>query len=169
MTSRSRLSDSAALRKLLNLRQTGTAGHPHQPLFLQNHPHAKPFPSFLQYCLHFGRPAGQAFSQPQEGCYFTGERQLGDLAPRSGLINSLPGLPQPQEAHLPQGSPYKSSMISQKKHLAFSSDFFFMACYCSYIFLLFSHSWTPFTSKLPLPTAMLNIFLNYWFNTLVLK
>ena len=161
MTSRSRLSDSAALRKLLNLRQTGTAGHPHQPLFLQNHPHAKPFPSFLQYCLHFGRPAGQAFSQPQEGCYFTGERQLGDLAPRSGLINSLPGLPQPQEAHLPLGSPYKSSMISQKKHLAFSSDFFFMACYCSYTFLLFSQSWTPFTSKLPLPTAMLNLFLNY--------
>lgn len=161
MTSRSRLSDSAALRKLLNLRQTGTAGHPHQPLFLQNHPHAKPFPSFLQYCLHFGRPAGQAFSQPQEGCYFTGERQLGDLAPRSGLINSLPGLPQPQEAHLPLGSPYKSSMISQKKHLAFSSDFFFMACYCSYIFLLFSHSWTPFTFKLPWPTAMLNLFLNY--------
>ena len=161
MTSRSRLSDSAALRKLLNLRQTGTAGHPHQPLFLQNHPHAKPFPSFLQYCLHFGRPAGQAFSQPQEGCYFTGERQLGDLAPRSGLINSLPGLPQPQEAHLPLGSPYKSSMISQKKHLAFSSDFFFMACYCSYTFLLFSHSWTPFTFKLPWPTAMLNLFLNY--------
>ena len=161
MTSRSRLSDSAALRKLLNLRQTGTAGHPHQPLFLQNHPHAKPFPSFLQYCLHFGRPTGQAFSQPQEGCYFTGERQLGDLAPRSGLINSLPGLPQPQEAHLPLGNPYKSLLMTQKKHLAFSSDFFFMACYCSYIFLLFSHSWTPFTFKLPWPTAMLNLFLNY--------
>ena len=161
MPSWSRLSDSSTLRKLLKPRQTGTAVHPHQPLFLQNHPHAKPFPSFLQYCLHFGRPAGQAFSQPQEGCYFTGERQLGDLAPRSGLINSLPGLPQPQEAHLPLGSPYKSSMISQKKHLAFSSDFFFMACYCSYIFLLFSHSWTPFTFKLPWPTAMLNLFLNY--------
>ena len=162
MTSWSRLSDSSALRILLNRRQTGTAGHPHQPLFLQNHPRAKPFPSFLQYCLHLGRPAGLAFSQPQEGCYFTGERQLGDLAPRSGLINSLPGLPQLQEAHLPLGSPYKSLMISQKKHLAFSSDFFFMACYCSYTFLLFSHSWTPFTSKLPLPTAMLNLFFFYY-------
>ena len=161
MTSWSRLSDSSALRILLNRRQTGTAGHPHQPLFLQNHPRAKPFPSFLQYCLHLGRPAGLAFSQPQEGCYFTGERQLGDLAPRSGLINSLPGLPRLQEAHLPLGSPYKSLMISQKKHLAFSSDFFFMACYYSYTFLLFSHSWIPFTSKLPLPTAMLNLFLNY--------
>ena len=161
MTSWSRLSDSSALRILLNRRQTGTAGHPHQPLFLQNHPRAKPFPSFLQYCLHLGRPAGLAFSQPQEGCYFTGERQLGDLAPRSGLINSLPGLPQLQEAHLPLGSPYKSLMISQKKHLAFSSDFFFMACYCSYTFLLFSPSGTPFTSKLPWPTAMLNLFLNY--------
>ena len=84
-----------------------------------------------------------------------------DLAPGSGLVNSLPGLPQPQEAHLPLGSPYKSLLMTQKKHLAFSSDFFFMACYCSYTFLLFSHSWTPFTSKLPWPTAMLNLFLNY--------
>ena len=169
MPSWSRLSDSSTLRKLLKPRQTGTAVHPHQPLFLQNHPRAKPFPSFFHHCLNLGRPAGRAFSQPQEGCYFTGERQFSDLAPGSGLINSFPGLPQPQEAHLPLGNPYKSLLMTQKKHLAFSSDFFFMACYCSYTFLLFSHSWTPFTSKLPLPTAMLNIFLNYWFNTLVLK
>ena len=163
MTSRSRLSDSAALRKLLNLRQTGTAGHPHQPLFLQNHPHAKPFPSFLQYCLHFGRPAGQAFSQPQEGCYFTGERQLGDLAPRSGLINSLPGLPQPQEAHRPLGSPYKSSMISQKKHLAFSSDFFF------YGMLLFLYFFIVFSlmDSIYLQITSANCYAEYFFKLLV--
>ena len=50
---------------------------------------AKPLPSFLPPSLHLGRLAGRAFSQPKEGCYFTGERPLGNLATCPGLIHLL--------------------------------------------------------------------------------